>query len=46
LIPEKWRLIFAINPLSGLLDAFRWPCCRRHEAGSPAISFAMGLLLW
>ena len=22
-IPEKWRLVFAINPLTGILDGFR-----------------------
>lgn len=23
IVPEKWRLLFAINPLTGILDAFR-----------------------
>jgi len=47
LIPEKWRLLFAINPLSGLLDAFRWALLGRRYGSWEAllISFAMGLLL-
>ena len=24
LIPEKWRFLYAINPLSGVVDGFRW----------------------
>jgi lipopolysaccharide transport system permease protein len=23
-IPEKWRLLYAINPMVGLTEAFRW----------------------
>src|SRR5690606_22417198 len=25
MIPEKWRLIFAINPMTGILEGFRSP---------------------
>ncbi len=24
LVPEKWRLLFACNPMVGIIDAFRW----------------------
>jgi lipopolysaccharide transport system permease protein len=24
LIPEKWRLLYAINPLTGVVEGFRW----------------------
>jgi lipopolysaccharide transport system permease protein len=24
LIPERWRLVYAVNPLVGILDGFRW----------------------
>ena len=24
LIPERWRLVYALNPLAGILDGFRW----------------------
>lgn len=23
-IPEKWRFIFSLNPMTGIIDAFRW----------------------
>ena len=24
LIPEKWRLIYSLNPMVGVIDGFRW----------------------
>jgi lipopolysaccharide transport system permease protein len=24
LIPEKWRLLYAINPMTGVVEGFRW----------------------
>ena len=26
LIPYKWRLLYSINPLVGIIDGFRWAC--------------------
>jgi lipopolysaccharide transport system permease protein len=23
-IPEKWRLLYSINPIVGVIDGFRW----------------------
>lgn len=23
-VPQKWRLLYSLNPLSGIIDAFRW----------------------
>jgi lipopolysaccharide transport system permease protein len=27
-IPEKWRLLYSINPMVGVIDGFRWAICR------------------
>jgi len=27
-IPEKWRLLYSLNPMVGVIDAFRWAICR------------------
>lgn len=27
-IPEKWRLLYAVNPMVGVIDGFRWAICR------------------
>jgi lipopolysaccharide transport system permease protein len=24
LVPEKWRLIYALNPMTGVVEGFRW----------------------
>jgi len=24
LVPDKWRLIYALNPMAGIIDGFRW----------------------
>lgn len=27
-IPEKWRLVYSLNPIVGVIDGFRWAICR------------------
>lgn len=46
-IPEKWRLIYSLNPMAGVIEGFRWALLGK---GSPdlmviAISSAMVLVL-
>ena len=24
LVPEKWRIVYALNPMVGVIDGFRW----------------------
>ena len=31
LIPEKWRLIYSLNPMVGVIDGFRWSILRGDE---------------
>jgi len=31
IIPEKWRLIYSLNPLVGVIDGFRWSLCRGNS---------------
>src|SRR5690606_20066270 len=49
-VPEKWRLLYALNPMVGIIDGFRWSLLgntqqlRIHEIGiSCAVTFS---LLW
>ena len=49
-IPEKWRYVFALNPMVGVIDGFRW-CLLRGEQelrwDTMLISFSVALLmLW
>jgi len=49
-IPERWRLLYSINPMVGVIDGFRW--CILGNEGQPylsglAISVAViAVLLW
>ena len=27
-IPDKWRLLYSLNPMVGVIDGFRWAICR------------------
>jgi lipopolysaccharide transport system permease protein len=27
-VPEKWRLIYSLNPMVGIIDGFRWALLR------------------
>lgn len=29
-IPEKWRLLYSVNPMVGVIDGFRWGCLGRN----------------
>jgi lipopolysaccharide transport system permease protein len=32
MVPEKWRLLFFLNPAAGVIDGFRWALLRGQEA--------------
>src|SRR5437870_7596460 len=38
IIPEKWRLIYSLNPLVGVIDGFRWSI-----SGGSALIFLLGI---
>jgi lipopolysaccharide transport system permease protein len=39
-VPEKWRLLYSLNPMVGVIDGFRWAIC-----GGKATLFMNGFLL-
>lgn len=43
-IPERWRLVYSLNPLVGVIDGFRWSLLR-GDAGLywPAVALSAGL---
>jgi lipopolysaccharide transport system permease protein len=50
IIPEKWRLLYSLNPMVGVIDGFRW-CILGNESALylPGFGLSMGvtaLLLW
>ncbi|MEA3349632.1 MAG: ABC transporter permease [Chloroflexota bacterium] len=48
LIPEQWQFIYAINPMAGVIDAFRWALLGKGEFPiiSLGVAFAMGLIIF
>lgn len=47
LVPERWHWLLFLNPMSGIIDAFRSVFLgRSFDLGSIAISFAVALLLF
>jgi lipopolysaccharide transport system permease protein len=48
MIPEKWRLVYGINPMSGVVEGFRWSLLGSEKAPGPMIlvSIAVVLLLF
>jgi lipopolysaccharide transport system permease protein len=47
MIPEKWQLLYSLNPMTGVVEGFRWALLGVKEAPSPmiAISSTIAVLL-
>lgn len=48
-IPEKWKLVYALNPMVGVIDGFRWALLGGSNAIDPnvlTISFLVAVLLF
>ncbi|HOE74746.1 MAG TPA: ABC transporter permease [bacterium] len=48
IVPEKWRLLYSLNPIVGVVDGFRWCLLRGEPALEPAsigISVFISLLI-
>jgi lipopolysaccharide transport system permease protein len=37
IIPDKWRWLYALNPMAGVIDAFRW--CIVRDAPNPMLDY-------
>jgi lipopolysaccharide transport system permease protein len=48
-IPEKWRLVYALNPMVGVIDGFRWCLLRGEQViywDAVAVSVGVSLILF
>jgi len=42
-VPEKWRLLYSVNPMVGVIDGFRWSILGgEHILYKPALAFSIG----
>lgn len=49
LVPEKYRILFYFNPLTGLVDAYRWVFLGQGDlpkVGYLLISFIVAIIIW
>jgi lipopolysaccharide transport system permease protein len=48
LIPDRWRFIYSINPMSGVIDGFRWALLGKGEFPfvSLGVALAMGVVIF
>jgi lipopolysaccharide transport system permease protein len=48
MVPEKWRLLYALNPMTGVIEGFRWAILGSGQAPGmiTLISGLMSLFLF
>jgi lipopolysaccharide transport system permease protein len=44
-VPEKWRLLYSLNPIVGVIDGFRWSILGRRIDTTDSIEFIISLLI-
>jgi lipopolysaccharide transport system permease protein len=37
LVPSKWRVIYNLNPMAGVVEGFRWALLGTHNAPGPML---------
>lgn len=46
IVPEKWRLLYSLNPMVGIIDGFRWCLlCGQTPFDVESIAFSCGLVV-
>ena len=45
MIPEKWRMLYALNPLVGVVDGFRWALLGRPESLDASTFLSAGVVV-
>lgn len=42
IVPEQWRLVFALNPMVGVVDGFRWALLGSTNAPDATVAISIG----
>jgi lipopolysaccharide transport system permease protein len=45
MVPEQWRPLFSINPLTGVIEGFRWALLGKGNPAIGAIMISAGVVL-
>ena len=44
-VPEKWRLLYSLNPMVGVIDGFRWAILGgNHNIHWPGFALSVGIV--
>ena len=41
LIPERWRLLYGLNPMAGVVEGFRWALLGKSEGPGPMLTVSV-----
>ncbi len=45
IVPEKWRLLYSINPMVGVIDGFRWAILGKADLYWPGFYISVGVVV-
>jgi lipopolysaccharide transport system permease protein len=45
LVPESWRVFYGLNPMTGVVEGFRWALLGRGEPPGPTLFVSVGVVL-
>lgn len=45
LVPDKWRWLYGLNPMAGVIEGFRWSLAGKGEAPGSLILISLGMVL-
>lgn len=46
LIPDKWRVLYGLNPMAGVVEGFRWALLGTQEAPGPMLAVSVGMVIF
>jgi lipopolysaccharide transport system permease protein len=45
LVPERWRWLYGLNPMAGVIEGFRWALTGHGQSPGPLIAVSTGVVL-
>ena len=45
LVPEKWRALFGLNPMAGVVEAFRWALLGKAQSPGPLLAVSVAAVV-
>jgi lipopolysaccharide transport system permease protein len=45
IVPEKWRALYGLNPMAGVVEGFRWALLGKTQAPGPLLAVSVGVVI-